>query len=198
MRKQGFTPLQILKDFLSVICKLRSKDSDRLTHYHKKFVTGFTLIELVMVMTILGIIAMVVMVSGSPKGIIRLHAACQKLSTDLRYIQEEAMSEQVRFGIFFNTANESYFGYRGTTATKATDPQTQGNLDVNFASLGEFKEIGISSTNLSGNIVEFDSAGIPYGGNGLPLSTQAIVTLTDGTNSKTVRIEVETGKVSIQ
>jgi len=159
---------------------------------------GFTLIELVIILSIIGIMAVTAMVSGSPKGIIRLHAACQKLSTDLRYIQEMSMSEQVRFGISFNTANESYFGYKGTTATKATDPQTQGNLDMNFASLGEFKEIGISSTNLSGDIIEFDSAGIPYGGNGIPLSTQAVVTLTDGTNSKTVRIEAETGKVIIQ
>ena len=159
---------------------------------------GFTLIELVIMLSIIGIIAATAMVSGSPKGVIRLHAACQKLSTDLRYMQQMAMSEQVRFGISFDAANESYFGYRGTTATKATDPQTQGNFDVNFSSMGEFKEIGISSTNLSGNIVEFDSAGIPYGGNGAALSTQAIVTLTDGINSKTVRIEAETGKVSVQ
>ena len=57
--KSGFTPLQILKDSLLVICKLRSKDSNRLIDYHKKFVTGFTLIELVMVIVILGILAAV-------------------------------------------------------------------------------------------------------------------------------------------
>ncbi|MDO8603298.1 MAG: prepilin-type N-terminal cleavage/methylation domain-containing protein [Candidatus Omnitrophota bacterium] len=159
---------------------------------------GFTLIELVILLSIIGIIAATAMVSGSPKGAIRLHAASQKLTQDLRYMQEMAMLEQVRFGISFDTANESYFGYRVTTATKATDPQTQSNLEIDFDSMKEFKEIGISSTNLSGNVIEFDPAGIPYGGNGVALSTQAIVTLTDGTNSKTVRIEAETGKVSIQ
>lgn len=44
--KKGFTPLQILKDSLLVICKLRSKDSDRLIDSHKKFVMGFTMIEI--------------------------------------------------------------------------------------------------------------------------------------------------------
>lgn len=159
---------------------------------------AFTIIELVIILSIIGIIAVTAMVSGSPKGIIRLHAACQKLALDMRYMQQMAMSEQVRFGISFDTIGESYFGYRGTTATKATDPQTQSNLDVDFDGMREFNEIRISSTNLSGNIIEFDSRGIPYGGNSVALSTQAIVTLTDGTNSKTVRIEAETGKVSVQ
>ena len=45
MKEKGFTPLQILKDSLLTMCKLRSKDSNRLIDSHKKFITGFTPLE---------------------------------------------------------------------------------------------------------------------------------------------------------
>lgn len=158
---------------------------------------GFTLIELVIVIVILGIIAATVLVSGTAKGPIRLEAACQRIATDLRYMQEMAMAEQVRFGVSFDTGDESYFGYRVNTSNKAKDPHTQGDLEVEFDEMREFNEIGIVSTDFS-NALEFDSAGAPYDGNGTLLSSEGVVTLTDGSNSKTVRIEPATGKVSIQ
>jgi len=107
------------------------------------------------------------------------------------------MAEQVRFGISFDTADEAYFGYRVSTATKATDPHTQGDLEVEFDEMREFNEIVITSTDFD-DAVEFDSIGGPYDGNGVALSSEGIATLSDGTNSKTVRIEPATGKVSIQ
>ena len=137
------------------------------------------------------------MVSGTAKGPIRLEAACQRLSVDLQYMQQMAMAEQVRFGISFDTADESYFGYRVNTSTKALDPYTQDYLELEFDETREFNEIGITSINFS-DAVEFDSIGAPYDGGGTALSTEGIATLTDGTNSKTVRIEPVTGKVSIQ
>lgn len=160
---------------------------------------AFTLIELVAVLVIAGIVAVVVMVTGSPKGSVRLHAACQKLATDLRYMQEIAMAEQVRHGISFDTGGESYFGYRLNTSTKAIDPQTQGDLQIDFDGMREFNEIQIVSTNFN-DTVEFDSRGAPYNGNGVLLSTEGIVTLrtADGVYSKTVRVEPKTGKVSVQ
>ena len=158
---------------------------------------GFTLIELVMIIVILGIITVTVLVSGTAKGPIRLEAACQRLATDLRYMQQMAIAEQVRFGISFDTSDESYFGYRVNTSTKATDPQTQNDLEVEFDEMRELNEIVITSTDFS-DAAEFDSIGTPYDGNGVALSNEGIVTLSDGTNSKTVRIEPATGKVKIQ
>ena len=57
MKEKGFTPLQILKDSLLTICKLRNKDSGRLIDPHKKFVTGFTLVEIMVSVVIIVIIA---------------------------------------------------------------------------------------------------------------------------------------------
>ena len=160
---------------------------------------GFTLIELVMIIAILGILAVALMPKTTAEPRVRLEAACQKIALDLRYAQEMALAQQVRFGISFDTANEAYFVYRVNIATKARDPQTRNNFDVSFSQLNEFKGIDISSTTFS-NIVEFDSKGGPYDGNGAVLSSQGIITLhaQGGAYSRTVRIEAKTGKVSVQ
>jgi prepilin-type N-terminal cleavage/methylation domain-containing protein len=158
---------------------------------------GFTLIELVVIILIVGILAISVLVSGTAKGPVRLEAACQRLAADLRYIQQMAMAQQVRFGISFDTSDESYFGYRVNTSNKAKSPHTQSDLEVEFDEMKEFNEIQITSTNFSDR-VEFDSIGAPYDGSSAPLSSEGVATLTDGTNSRTVRIEAVTGKVSIQ
>ena len=161
--------------------------------------SGFTLIELVMIIVILGIVALAVMPKTMAEPRVKLEAACQKIASDLRYAQEMALAQQVRFGISFDIANEAYFAYRVSVATKARDPQTRNNFDVSFVTLNEFKGIDIASTNFS-NKVEFDSIGAPYDGNGVILSSQGVITLQAqaGAYSRTVRIEPKTGKVSIQ
>ena len=160
---------------------------------------GFTLIELVMMIAILGILALAVMPKTIAEPRIRLEAACQKIALDLRYAQEMAMAQQVRFGVSFDTVNEAYFVYRVNVGTVAKDPQTRNNFNVSFVTLNEFKGMDISSTNFS-NKVEFDSKGGPYDGNGVILSSQGIITLQAqaGAYSRTVRIEAKTGKVSVQ
>lgn len=160
---------------------------------------GFTLIELVMVLVIIGIIIITAVPKATTVPSIRLQAACQKIASDLRYAQEMSIAQQVRFGISFDLVNEAYFVYRVSMATKARDPQTRNNFDISFTQLNEFRGIDIASTNFS-NKMEFDFSGAPYDGNDVILSSQGIITLqtAGGTYSKTVRIEPKTGKVSVQ
>ena len=158
---------------------------------------AFTLIELITILVIVGILAVAIVVSTTAKGPIRLEAACQRLASDLRYMQQMAMAEQVRFGISLDTSQETYFGYRINTSNKAKSPYTQADLEIDFDEMREFNDIEITSTNFS-DAIEFDSMGAPYNASGVALSSEGIITLTDGTNSRTVRIEAVTGKVKIQ
>ena len=52
---------------------------------------GFTLIELVMIIVILGILALAVMPKTTAQPRVKLEAACQKIASDLRYAQEMAL-----------------------------------------------------------------------------------------------------------
>jgi len=160
---------------------------------------GFTLIELVMLIVIIGIVALVAMPKAVTSQAVRLEAACQKIASDLRYTQGMALAQQVRFGISFDPVSEAYFVYRVNIGTVAMDPQTRNDFNVSFVTLNEFKGIDIASTNFS-NKIEFDSAGAPYDGNGVILSSQGVITLQAqaGAYSRTVRIEAKTGKVSVQ
>jgi len=160
---------------------------------------GVTLIEMVMIIVILGIVALIAMPKAVTSQAVRLEAACQKIASDLRYAQQMALAQQVRFGISFNPASEAYFVYRVNTGTVAIDPQTRNNFNVSFVTLNEFKGIDIVSTNFSDKI-EFNSAGEPYDGNSVILSSQGVITLQAqaGLYSRTVRIEAKTGKSSVQ
>ena len=160
---------------------------------------GFTLVELVMIIVILGIMALAVIPRTAAGSRVKLEAASQKIASDLRYAQGMSLAQQVRFGISFDIANEAYFVYRVNVSTKAMDPQTRNDFDISFNQLNEFKGIDIVSASFSDK-VEFDSTGAPYDGNAVILSSQGIITLqtTDGAYSRTVRVEPKTGKVSIQ
>lgn len=160
---------------------------------------GFTLIELVIVLVIAAILAIAMIPRTQAESMVKLEAVCQYIASDLRYIQEMSLAQQVRFGISFAPGAETYFGYRVNISTKAKDPQTRGNLDVNLNQMSQFKGIDIVSTNFSERI-EFDSSGAPYNGGGILLSSQGVITIqtADGLYSRTVRIEPETGKVSVQ
>ncbi len=160
---------------------------------------GFTLIELIMVLVIAAILAIAVIPRTQAGSRVKLEAVCQYIASDLRYIQEMAMAQQVRFGISFTPGAETYFGYRVNISTKAKDPQTRGNLDVNLNQMSQFKGIDIVSTNFSDKI-EFDSNGAPYDEDGDILSSHGVITIqtVDALYSRTVRIEPETGKVSVQ
>ena len=152
-----------------------------------------------MMIVILGIVALAVMPKTTAEPRVRLEAACQKIALDLRFAQEMSLAQQVRFGVSFDPAAETYFVYRVSVGTKAKDPQTRNDFDVSFTTLNEFKGMDIASTNFS-NKMEFDSTGAPYDGNGVILSSQGIITIqaAGGAYSRTVKIESKTGKVSVQ
>jgi prepilin-type N-terminal cleavage/methylation domain-containing protein len=159
------------------------------------FLTGVTLIELVMVIVVLAILASTwVVISLGPN---KLIGASNKLMSDLRYAQQLAISRQVYCGASFNISGNSYFVYIGTTSTKATDPYSGGDLSVDYDTASEYKGVALSSTNF-GDRIYFDYMGRPYDNSDVLLSSQGAVILHLGSYSNTVQIEPNTGQVKVQ
>ena len=151
---------------------------------------GFTLVELIMVITIIGILAVSVFPRLSSQSF-NLAAISAKMATDIRYVQSLSMSQGQRFRINF-TAN-SY---------QLTDIS---GVAITFPPSGSASAISVSPATLNGfnpplinNYVVFDSKGIPYIDNANPgsaLAATTVITLTSGSDSRTVTIAAETGRV---
>jgi len=80
---------------------------------------GFTLVEFLVVIAIMGIIASVswaALKTLQPSW--RLDGAVRDLATDLRYAQQQAVTEQVDYGIHFSSTTDEYQIIRYGTTTE--------------------------------------------------------------------------------
>lgn len=150
--------------------------------------SGFTLIELITVMAILGITgAAVVGGTLSYMGEIRSRAAASRLAADIRYVQRTALASGLRTWIVFNVPTNSYRLHIENVANpgKANRvalerPIDQTSDQMTFGS-GPFASVAISSVNINSTTeLEFDSFGAPYDGNSAVLTASATITLSSG------------------
>ena len=154
---------------------------------------GFTLIELIMVIVLIGILA----VFAAPKlGNItstKAGAFADKLRANVRYAQNLAMSQNKRYRVYFNTNPPSpAAGYAVVYDTSgggwtsfgfAQDPAGSGNLSVTL-NTGDYAGITVSTP--AGGYVEFNSLGVP--------TAAATITITPG--GQQVAITAQTGAVN--
>jgi len=156
---------------------------------------GFTLIELVMILVLIGILA--VFVAPRLPNITASHAISfsDKLRADIRYAQNLAMTRNARYRIYFNSAPSPNPGYAVTDSTAAIvqDPAGGGNLSVTL-NAGDYTGItGIAMAPLY-TFIEFDSLGRPYDNAGSLLAAAVILTISPG--AVTISITPQTGAVN--
>jgi prepilin-type N-terminal cleavage/methylation domain-containing protein len=155
---------------------------------------GFTLIELVIIIILIGIIAVVVAPKLGDVTTTKASSFRDKLKADIRYAQNLAMSQNRRYRVFFNTAPSPNPGYAvvndangngtwGEAGEIAMDPAGGGNLSVTL-NAGQYAGITVSTP--AGGFIEFNSLGTP--------TAAATLTITPG--GQTVTITAQTGAVN--
>jgi prepilin-type N-terminal cleavage/methylation domain-containing protein len=127
---------------------------------------GFTIIELMMVVVLIGILAVSVVPKFLDTSAISLVGGAAMAAADIRYTQELAMGTHSSKTIVFTTSNTYY---------------TIGAQNVDLPS-----KVSISS----GATFTFNSLGEPTTGGG------SAVTLSAGAETKTITVEDYTGRVS--
>lgn len=163
---------------------------------------GFTIIELVMILTLIAILAAVAIPRFSGYGATKQGNAVLKIASDIRYAQNRATTTQQRsrVSIVDATTYEVYFCASYTQATCtctsgwsfATDPYTRGNFQVYLNT--DYSGVEIVSTV---SLLEFDSLGRPYNGcTAISIEETVTVTYTGEPTVRTVRIQPQTGMVS--
>ena len=154
---------------------------------------GFTIIELVMVMLIVGIIGLASAAAViSSYGNNRLVAASNKLLSDLRYAQQLAIDTHQPCGISFDRSGESYFVYKGDVSTVALDPYTKKPLSVDYDTDPLYQGVNLANTNF-GDDISFDYLGVPYDSSANALTSQGQIVLRYGSLRNRVRIRQRTG-----
>lgn len=127
---------------------------------------GFTLVELIMVVVLIGILAVSVIPKFVDTSAISLQGGAAMVAADIRYTQELAMSTHSPKTIIFTT-NDTFY-------------------TVNSQTMNLPSRVSISS----GATFTFNSLGEPTTGGG------SSVQITAGGSTKTITVESYTGRVS--
>jgi MSHA pilin protein MshC len=157
---------------------------------------GFTLIELVMVLILIGIISVVIAPKLGDVFTTKAGAFREKLRADIRYAQNLAMTQNQRYRVYFNGtgAGAPVSGYIvvndangnlawGEAGEIAQDPAGGGNLSVTL-NAGQYAGITVSTP--AGGFIEFNSLGVP--------TAAVVLTITPGL--QTVAVTAQTGAVN--
>jgi prepilin-type N-terminal cleavage/methylation domain-containing protein len=161
---------------------------------------GFTLTELVLVITILGILSWLAYPNISAKDEIKLDAAARRLASDLRYAQSRAIGTRVVHGLFFEPALSRYTVFAPNIASPVVDPADRARaLQVDFSRKIEFQGVAISSAAFGATRgVTFDYFGVPRDSGGTDLAATGRVILTYQGLADTIEVTPGTGKVVIR
>lgn len=153
---------------------------------------GFTLIELIIIILVISVLASFVSIQN-PRATINLGAEAKQLASDIRYTQALAMTKGERYYLQkLSSTSYQIISASGTPATMSTG-STSVTLDSG-TSFGSF-------TNLPNNLIAFDGKGTPYTNASTPgtaLASTASMPVTNGTNTITVSITAQTGRVTVQ
>lgn len=160
---------------------------------------GFTLIELVITITLMTILAFVLITKFSFEPSI-LNVTGSKLMSDIRYAQSLAVNRGGRYGIEFSPLNDTYSLYVNTPSTKIKDPKNPAaDYTVNYRTSKEHSGVDIVETsNFGGDRLEFDWQGKPYAGSGSALSNNGYVKIRNTYATAYVVVIPQTGHVTYQ
>lgn len=155
-----------------------------------RFRTGFTLVEIVVVLAVLGMLAISVLNRFEPKNLQAL-AEADALRAVLRYAQARAMADVYTWGVQFSSSGYTLF----SNNPSQTHPVLSGQ--------GTPTHVLASGVTLSGpGVIMFDWRGEPVstsittpGGSGTVVSVSQNVLLTESNASVTVTVTPYTGCV---
>lgn len=150
--------------------------------------SGFSVLELVLVMVMVGVLAVFAAPRLFTTQAITLPATAAQLAAAIRYTQSLAMSRGQRYRINFAGGTYQITDMGGAPIVQPLSASTAA-VSVAPAALSGY------NPPLTGGYVAFDGKGVPYVDATTALAGTATITLTAGTEVASVAISAETGHV---
>ena len=168
---------------------------------------GFTLVEILGVVVILGIASAILIPQISSRDDQKASSAARVVVADLMYAQNRAIATQRTHYVAFDTAANVYRIYEVVPSASSIikHPVTGQNYQVQFgpASADGLKQMSIASANFdTQTVLAFDALGVPYSYNATlntlaPLSAGS-VGVRSGTYQLTVSVAPFSGELTVQ
>ena len=190
-RKAGYDLRGISCGFIPLENKIPDRKSGR-------FLMGFTLVELLIVVVIITIAALTAIPMMSSAASMQIRSAANMLAADLEYAKSMAISRGQNFSVVFDKNTESY-RIEDQSGTVIPHPVKKGfPYEINFSKDGRLDKVDIVDVDFdSTSEVKFDYLGSPYNGSNSPLNS-GVISLQAGGTTTTVTVEAVTGFISIE
>lgn len=171
---------------------------------------GFTLIEILTVVVILGIASAIIIPQMGSRSDLVASAAARTVMSDMIYAQNRAIAMQKKQFVQF--VGQQYNLQTRDTDTSAlytiTHPVTKNNYSLTFNTTASgLGNVTLTSASFGGkSVLGFDELGSPFsfdsaaGPNGTvtPLASTGSIVITSGSASLTISVEPFTGEVTVQ
>lgn len=170
-------------------------------HRNRVLRSGFTLIEILCVVVILGIASALIIPQIGSRDDIKASSAARMLVSDVLYAQNLAISRQQKHYLQF--VGQQYTVMAGDPLTAITHPITKNTYAVGFgAGTPGLEGVRIDAVSFGGTtMLGFDDLGVPFGYDGItetPLAAAGTITIRSGSHTLTISIEPFTGETSVQ
>ena len=162
--------------------------------------SGFTLIEILLVMMIIAIAALVAIPMMSSAADMQIRSAGNMIAADMEYAKSMAISKGQNFSVVFTAAAERY-QIEDQDGDVIAHPVKRGfDYVIDFANDSRLDKVDIVTVDFdpgSSDTVTFDYLGSPHSGTGSSPLSQGVVTLQAGGTTMTIEVEPVTGYISI-
>lgn len=169
---------------------------------NKRGRNGFTLVEIIIVVVILGIAALMAIPMLSSAADIQVRAAANRIAADLDYAKGLAITHQRAYSVVFDVSGESY-EIQDNIGNPVKNPvRPSDDFVVDFSADGRLSQVDIVTADFdsdSDDAITFDYLGSPYKGKNTstPLMNSGQITLQADSFSLTVDVEPVTGYVTM-
>jgi prepilin-type N-terminal cleavage/methylation domain-containing protein len=159
---------------------------------------AYTLVELLIVITVMGIAAALVIPSFSQTGVLRVQGAVRTVVSDIAIAQSDAIAYQKGRAIVFHN-NPGQPGYVVCEVNGTNIDESVDRLSSQTFSGGEFGDITFENITLTNGMIVLDELGGPVAApqSSTPAPVQFFDIVGSGQRFR-INIEAYTGKVTVQ